>query len=90
MAAGGKRPGAGRPKGSTNKASRELQEQFASPGVMPLEFLIGIMRDPAEDQAKRIDAAKAAAPYVHARLAAVEHSGGMTLTHEAWLESLGD
>ena len=67
-----------------------MQDELASTGVMPLEFLITIMRDVSAEQSTRIDAAKAAAPYVHARLAAVEHSGQMTLTHEAWLESLGD
>jgi hypothetical protein len=36
----------------------------------------------------RRDAAKAAAPYVHPRLAAVEHSGQMTLNHENWVEQL--
>ena len=90
MAAGGKRVGAGRPKGSANKATRALQDELASTGVMPLEFLIGIMRDVSAEQGTRIDAAKAAAPYVHARLAAVEHSGEMTLNHETWLESLGE
>ncbi len=67
-----------------------MQAELAATGLMPLDFLISIMRDAGADESKRIDAAKAAAPYVHARLAAVEHSGEMTLNHEAWLESLGD
>ncbi len=35
-----------------------------------------------------IEAAKAAAPYVHPRLAAVQVSGGLTLTHEQALAAL--
>ncbi|WP_332823273.1 hypothetical protein [Stutzerimonas kunmingensis] len=50
--------------------------------------MLQIMRDEAADEAKRLDAAKAAAPYVHPRLAAVEHSGEMTLTHEQFLAGL--
>lgn len=34
------------------------------------------------------DAAKDAAPYVHPRLANVEHSGGLTLNHEAALAEI--
>lgn len=36
------------------------------------------------------DAAKDAAPYVHPRLAAVEHSGNVALTHEQLLDQLDD
>ena len=41
----------------------------------PLAFLIKRMRDTKADMAERIDCAKAAAPYVHPKLAAVEHRG---------------
>ena len=42
---------------------------------MPLDCMLSILRD--EDMAPdaRMDAAKAAAPYVHAKLASVEHKG---------------
>ena len=42
---------------------------------MPLDYLLALLRDNAQTQEVRTDAAKAAAPYLHARLAAVEHSG---------------
>jgi hypothetical protein len=42
---------------------------------MPLDYLLGIMRDETMSQAVRMDAAKAAAPYVHAKLATVESTG---------------
>ena len=44
-------------------------------GMMPLEYLLSIMRDESQDAAVRRDAAKAAAPYCHARLASTEISG---------------
>ena len=40
-------------------------------GPTPLDYLVQVMRDESLDLAKRLDAAKAAAPYVHPRLASV-------------------
>ncbi len=37
-----------------------------------------------------MDAAKAAAPYLHARLSGVKHSGEMTMRHEDALNELDD
>jgi hypothetical protein len=88
MPAGGKREGAGRKPGVANKASIERQAEVAASGITPLEFMLAIMRDETADEARRADMAKAAAPYVHPRLAAVEHSGEMTLTHEQFLAGL--
>lgn len=42
---------------------------------MPLDFLLGIMRDENRDSLSRLDAAKAAAPYCHARVSSTEVSG---------------
>jgi len=75
MAAGGARPGAGRPKGAANKLNDQARAQALEGGISPLDYLLGVLRDSQLDRDTRIDAAKAAAPYVHARLAAVEHSG---------------
>jgi hypothetical protein len=44
-------------------------------GMMPLDYLLGIMRDEDQDARWRLDAAKAAAPYCHARLSSTELSG---------------
>jgi hypothetical protein len=41
----------------------------------PLDYLLGIMRDEDKDARSRLDAAKAAAPYCHARLSSTELSG---------------
>lgn len=75
MAAGGARPGAGRPKGAANKLNDQARAQALEGGISPLDYLLNVLRDVELDRDTRMDAAKAAAPYVHARLAAVEHSG---------------
>lgn len=55
-----------------NQAARQ---QAAEGGIMPLDYMLQILRDEDRDTAERMDAAKAAAPYVHAKLASVEHTG---------------
>lgn len=77
---GGKRTGAGRKAGAHNKASLARQAAVAASGETPLDFLLGVMRDAAAEMATRIDAAKAVAPYVHPKLASVEHKGDMSLS----------
>ena len=75
MKHGGKRPGAGRPKGSKDKITKKREAAISSSGLTPLQYLLSIIRDTTQEQSARVDAAKAAAPYVHPRLAAIEHSG---------------
>lgn len=41
-------------------------------GISPLDYLLSVMRDETIDRPARVDAAKAAAPYVHAKLASVD------------------
>lgn len=72
MGHGGSRPGAGRPKGSVNRRTRELQERVEASGLSPLDYMLSVMADTSLDQAMRLDAAKSAAPYVHARLSSTE------------------
>ncbi len=43
-------------------------------GISPLDYLLQVMRDPSGDSGARLEAAKAAAPYVHPKLSAIEHS----------------
>ena len=61
-----------------NKLAKDAQERAAASGILPLDFLLQIMRDCEADDARRIDAAKAAAPYVHARLQPVDSLGDTT------------
>ena len=89
---GGRRPGAGRKKGSINKANALRQAMVAASGETPLDALLSFMRAPRPVREKResgaaferrlkdwqtyrFEAARAAASYVHPKLAAVEHRG---------------
>jgi hypothetical protein len=77
LSRGGARAGAGRHKGSLTKRTREIAEKAIAEGITPLEVMLRAMKEHVDakrwDQASAI--AKDAAPYVHPRLAAVEHAG---------------
>jgi hypothetical protein len=86
----GKKTG-GRQKGTPNKANAERQERIAASGITRLDAMIADMRfhwdahqkalaeknmpEASKELALAREAAKDAAPYCHARLAAVEHTG---------------
>lgn len=72
---GGKRTGAGRKQGAPNKLTAKAQEQTAATGITPLEYMLSVMRSDQEELKTRLNAAVAAAPYVHAKLSSVELSG---------------
>jgi hypothetical protein len=66
------------PAGSLNKntlESKKIIEEALKSGISPLQYMLNIMRDKKADKARRDDMAKAAAPYLHPRLQAIEHSG---------------
>jgi hypothetical protein len=66
---GGRRDGAGRPRGSLDKFSKLVSERLAaSADQTPLDLLLSIMRDESQNIRIRLRAAKAAAPYVHPKL----------------------
>lgn len=75
MGRGGKRPGAGRPVGAVQRVTREARAKAAASGDVPLEYMLRVMRDPEVDEKRRDAMAVAAAPYIHAKLAAIEHTG---------------
>lgn len=75
MTHGGPRPGAGRKQGGANKIDAEARKKAVESGLTPLEYMLSILRDETVERQDRMDAAKAAAPYVHAKLASVEHKG---------------
>lgn len=72
---GGARPGAGRKPGSIRKATAAAQAKAAETGILPLDFMLDRMRDEGAPIADRMDMAKAAAPYIHAKLSSVEATG---------------
>lgn len=88
--AGGKRTGAGRPKGAPNKASAERAANVTASGLTPLDIMIETMRHyrgmaakyQESDEAKSLEylrmaavVGKDAAPYVHQRLASTDGAG---------------
>lgn len=75
MAHGGKRDGAGRKAGTANKKTREIANKAAEEGLMPLDYMLSVLRNEQADAKDRMWAAEKAAPYVHAKLASVEHKG---------------
>src|SRR5262245_58115072 len=79
---GGKRPGAGRPPGARNRKSLEMAEAIEASGMTPLDYMIAVMRDKDVDPQIRLEAARGAAPYVHARLSSAEitHTDSITAT----------
>lgn len=94
MAVGGKREGAGRKPGTANVKTREIANKALEQGITPLEVMLNAMRD-AYNKAEYKDAAayaKDAAPYVHPRLAAVEHAGpgGGPIQHSVEVLFVGD
>lgn len=79
MAHGGYRAGAGRKPGSRNKTTIERQLRAAAgvkaaldDGLLPLDVMLRVMRGDEAITARQFEAAQAAAPYVHARLSAVD------------------
>ena len=66
----------------------------------PLDYLLGIMQDPGRSdfspeqalyhERMRLEAAKTAAPFLHPRLAQIEHRGKVALTHEQALADLDE
>lgn len=72
MSRGGFRAGAGRPKGAASKLDSEARAAVLSGDEeTPLQYLLRVMRTSA-DEARALDAAKAAAPYVHAKLSSID------------------
>lgn len=84
---GGRRKGAGRRKGSRNRKTLE-QIEALNEGQTPLEYLVSIYQDETQELRDRIDAAKAAAPYVHSKLSSVEVDAHVSTSHEDALDEL--
>ena len=61
------------------RIQREINERLVmEAGKTPLDFLLLVMQDEKQPTTQRMQAAIAAAPYVHAKLASVELKGDPT------------
>lgn len=76
MPRGGKREGAGRKAGQPNRKTQAVAAQAIAEGITALEVMVNAMRwhhyAGRYDDAARV--ARDVAPYMHPRLAAIEHS----------------
>ena len=62
----------GRQKGARNRATAEARAAAEATGILPLDYMLSVMRD-AKAESKRRDAmAMAAAPYLHPKVSPVE------------------
>ena len=90
----------GRRKGTPNKATAVRQAEIAGSGMTPLDFILEVMRNEENNLAVRLDAAVKAAPYVHPKLASVDHThsrdvgpravyliSDTPMTEDAWREA---
>ena len=78
MKRGGKREGAGRPRGArTVRTSNVAEKAIASGKITPLEVILKAMHEHCGNEEWDAAAAfaKDAAPYMHAKLASVQHTG---------------
>ncbi len=78
---GGTRSRAGRKPNVETRITREVVERVAASGVTPLEAMVQIMHASlgAKKYAMALRAAMGAAPYMHPRLAAVQHKVALTV-----------
>ena len=71
---GGKRLGAGKPRGAKRRITEEAIQRIAETGdETPLEYMLRVMRDTGQADDRRDKMAIAAASYMHPR--AIEVSG---------------
>lgn len=68
----------GRPKGSRDAAprltaARKAAAAVSASGLSPLQYMLRVMRNPKADAERRDRMAVAAAPFIHPRLANVQH-----------------
>lgn len=62
------------------RASYKRELTVAEEGLTPLDFLLRVMRNAKNPPAIRMEAAKAAAPYVHPKLAQISTQAGQAVT----------
>jgi hypothetical protein len=62
----------GRQMGARNRATAEARAAAEATGILPLDYMLSVMRDADADPKRRDAMAIAAAPYLHPKLSAVE------------------
>ena len=62
----------GRQKGARNRATTEARAAAEATGILPLDYMLAVMRDVDAEPKRRDAMSMAAAPYLHPKLSAVE------------------
>jgi hypothetical protein len=62
----------GRQKGTRNRATEEARVAAVATGILPLDYMLSVMRDPNADHKRRDAMAMAAAVYLHPRLSTID------------------
>ena len=71
----------GRKKGTRNRRTAELIQAIEKSGDTPLEYMTSEYRNKNNTPAVRLQAAIAAAPYVHQKLQSLEVQSNVTMNH---------
>ena len=81
--------GKGRPKGSKNKKTAKTVAKIEASGLTPLDYMMSVLRDTEAEASARMDAAKAAAPYVHPKLSQIESKTKVEFDGQKLVEEFG-
>ncbi len=79
----------GRQAGTRNKATAEAHNAAQSTGILPLEYMLTVMRDAEADARRRDGMAMAAAPYLHPRVSSIDNVAVAVGGHESGAENVG-
>src|SRR6266436_2251623 len=71
MSKGGRRNGAGRPKGAIGLSTRAVIEAAEFGGETPIAYMLRVMRDKEAPDSRRDRMARAAANFMHSKLASI-------------------
>ena len=78
----------GRRKGSKNKVALAKAAALAASGLVPLDYMLSVLRNPLASTEDKRWASEKAAPYCHPKLKATELSGTVTISREDALAAL--
>ena len=86
----GNKIGKGRPRGSKNRRTTALAKARKL-GLDPLDYALDIMRNTSLERQERMEAAKIALPYCHARLSSSHSTSSKTdKTQAEWAMEMAD
>jgi len=77
-----------RPRGRPRKI-QVITQATVTPGIMPLDYMLSVIRDPTARQDRRDRMAIAAAPYCHPRMADTTKGKKDQQTDAAWMAGQG-